>query len=59
MVISTKDGEVDDLLGVPVCRQYRTENKNTVKRNDYLVVTDKQRIADAGMEAIGLNDRIG
>ena len=58
VVISTKDGEVDDLLGVPVCRQYRTENKNTVKRNDYLVVTDKQRIADAGMEAIGLKDEL-
>lgn len=54
--ISTRDGDKDDELGLPIRRQYRTENNKTVSRNDYLVVTEKQRIADAGMEAIGMDD---
>ena len=56
--ISTKDGREDDSLGLPIARQYRTENKKTVNRNDYLVVTEKQRIADSGMEAIGLDNEL-
>lgn len=54
-LISTKDGIEDNDLGLRVGRQDRTENRNTVKRNDYLIVTDKQRIADAKMESIGLD----
>lgn len=57
-VISTRDGMEDYVLGLPVRRQYRVENKKTVARNDYLIVTEKQRIADAGMESIGLDDTL-
>lgn len=56
VVISTKAGTLDKSLGVPVCRQFRTENTNTIRRNDYLIVTNKQRIADAGMESIGMDE---
>jgi hypothetical protein len=55
VVINTKDGLEDNGLGLPVRRQLRTESKKTVKRNDYLVVSEKQRIGDAGMESIGMN----
>ena len=55
VIISTRDGIEDGGLGLPVQRQYRTENKNTVSNADYLIVTDKQRIADSGMEAIGMD----
>jgi Z1 domain-containing protein len=58
VVINTKEGQEDHGLGFPVRRQSRTENKKTVNRNDYLVVTEKQRIADAGMESIGLDDAL-
>lgn len=57
-VISTRGGLEDDVLGLPVRRQFRVENKKTVSRNDYLVVTDKQRIADALMESIGLKEEL-
>lgn len=53
--ISLQEGEIDEELGLQIRRQYRTENKKTVDRNDYLIVTEKQRIADAGMEAIGMD----
>lgn len=55
-IISTRDGIEDDGLGLTVKRQYRTENKNTLNNSEYLIVTDKQRIADAGMEAIGMDE---
>jgi hypothetical protein len=55
VVINTKEGVEDNGLGLPVRRQLRTESKKTVKRNDYLVVSEKQRIGDAGMESIGMN----
>jgi hypothetical protein len=58
VIISTSNGDPDDALGVLVNRQFRTEKKNTVKRKDYLVVTEKQRIADASMEAIGLDEAL-
>jgi hypothetical protein len=55
VVINTKEGEEDNGLGLHVRRQFRTENKKTVNRKDYLVVTEKQRIASSEMEAIGMD----
>ena len=58
VIINTQKGVEDDALGVPLRRQYRSENTKTLSNNDYLVVTEKQRIADAGMEAISMDEEL-
>ncbi|MEE2730106.1 MAG: Z1 domain-containing protein [Pseudomonadota bacterium] len=57
-IISTTEGQEDDILGLLVKRQNRTESKRTLSKTDYLIVTEKQRIADAAMEAIGLEEHL-